>query len=145
MWSGRNRGKRMANEQSSKDAPEIPEAEVAGEPRRARFEDLASGEGPGASATRPEQDESDELRLDVIQGIQVTLSVEVGRTEMSIRELLQLGPGSVVELDRLAGEALDVLVNGTLVAQGEVVVIDDRFGLRLTDIVSPGERVRRLR
>jgi flagellar motor switch protein FliN/FliY len=73
------------------------------------------------------------------------VSMEIGRSRISIRNLLQLNQGSVVELDRLAGEPMDVLVNGTLVAQGEVVVVNDKFGIRLTDIISPSERVKRLR
>lgn len=87
----------------------------------------------------------EDANLDVILDIPVTLSVEIGRTRISIRNLLQLNQGSVVELDRLAGEPLDVLVNGTLVAHGEVVVVNERFGIRLTDVVSPSERVRKLR
>ena len=83
--------------------------------------------------------------LDLILDIPVTLSVELGHTKMQIRNLLQLAQGSVVELDRLAGEPMDVLVNGCLIAQGEVVVVNDKFGIRLTDIVSPAERVKKLR
>ena len=83
--------------------------------------------------------------IDMVLDIPVTLSMELGRTRMSIHELLQLNSGSVVELQRLADEPLDVLVNGTLVAHGEAVVIDDKFGIRLTDVVSPKERVKRLR
>ena len=75
----------------------------------------------------------------------VALSLEVGRTRMPIRSLLQLNRGSVIELERGAGEPLDVYVNGTLIAQGEVVVVNDRFGVRLTDVVSPAERIKRLR
>ena len=86
-----------------------------------------------------------DLNLDVILDVPVTLSLEVGRTRMPIRNLLQLNQGSVVELERGAGEPLDVFVNGTLIAHGEVVVINDRFGVRLTDVVSPRERIRRLR
>jgi len=86
-----------------------------------------------------------EVSLDAIVDIPVTLSVEIGQTQISIRNLLQLNQGSVVELDRLAGEPLDVLVNGTLIAHGEVVVVNDKFGIRLTDIVSARERVKRLR
>lgn len=82
--------------------------------------------------------------LDVILDIPVTLSMEVGSTNLSIRNLLQLNQGSVVELDRLAGEALDVKVNGTLIAHGEVVVVNEKFGIRLTDIISPSERIRKL-
>ncbi len=83
--------------------------------------------------------------LEVILDIPVSISMEVGNTEISIRNLLQLNQGSVIELDRLAGEALDVLVNGTLVAHGEVVVVNEKFGIRLTDIVSPSERIKRLK
>ena len=82
--------------------------------------------------------------FDMILDIPVQLAVELGRTRISIRNLLQLAHGSVVELDALAGEPLDVLVNGTLIAQGEVVVVNDKFGIRLTDIVTPSERVRKL-
>jgi len=87
----------------------------------------------------------EDVNLDVILDIPVTLSMEIGRTKISIRNLLQLNQGSVVELDRLAGDAMDVLVNGTLVAHGEVVVVNDKFGIRLTNVISPAERVRRLR
>lgn len=82
--------------------------------------------------------------FDMILDIPVRITVELGRTKISIRNLLQLAHGSVVELDGLAGEPLDVLVNGTLIAQGEVVVVNDKFGIRLTDIVTPQERVRKL-
>ena len=87
---------------------------------------------------------TDELNLDVILDVPVTLSMEIGRTQINIRNLLQLNQGSVVELDRFAGEPLDVLVNGTLIAHGEVVVINDKFGIRLTDVISLSERVKRL-
>ena len=83
--------------------------------------------------------------LDNILDIPVTVAVEIGSTQVNIRNLLQLNQGSVVELDRLAGEPLDVLVNGTLVAHGEVVVVNEKFGIRLTDVVSAHERVRKLR
>lgn len=82
--------------------------------------------------------------MDVIQEIKVTLSMELGRTTLSIRELLALNQGSVIELNRLVDEHMDVLVNGTLIAHGEVVVIDDKFGIRLTDVISPMERVEQL-
>ncbi|MFT4174277.1 MAG: flagellar motor switch protein FliN [Rhodocyclaceae bacterium] len=83
--------------------------------------------------------------FDLILDIPVNITVELGRTKISIRNLLQLAHGSVVELDALAGEPMDVLVNGTLIAQGEVVVVNDKFGIRLTDIITPSERVRKLR
>jgi flagellar motor switch protein FliN/FliY len=83
--------------------------------------------------------------LDVILDIPVRISMEVGSTSITIRNLLQLNQGSVIELDRLAGEALDVLVNGTLIAHGEVVVVNDKFGIRMTDVISPSERIKNLR
>lgn len=86
----------------------------------------------------------DDINLDVILDVPVTISMEIGRTQINIRNLLQLNQGSVVELDRLAGEPMDVLVNGTLVAHGEVVVVNDKFGIRLTDVISPAERVKQL-
>ncbi|MAA70671.1 MAG: flagellar motor switch protein FliN [Bermanella sp.] len=83
--------------------------------------------------------------LDVILDIPVVISMEVGNTQIPIRNLLQLNQGSVIELDRLAGEPLDVLVNGTLIAHGEVVMVNDKFGIRLTDVISQSERIQRLR
>ena len=83
--------------------------------------------------------------LDVILDIPVNISMEVGNTEITIRNLLQLNQGSVIELDRLAGEPLDVLVNGTLIAHGEVVVVNEKFGIRMTDVISPSERIKKLR
>jgi flagellar motor switch protein FliN/FliY len=82
--------------------------------------------------------------LDMILDIPVSLTVELGRTKIAIRNLLQLAQGSIVELDGLAGEPMDVLVNGCLIAQGEVVVVNDKFGIRLTDIITPAERIRKL-
>jgi flagellar motor switch protein FliN/FliY len=88
---------------------------------------------------------SDDVNLDVILDIPVTISLEIGHTRINIRNLLQLNQGSVVELDRMAGEPLDVKVNGTLIAHGEVVVVNEKFGVRLTDIISPAERVQKLK
>ncbi|MDP1776855.1 MAG: flagellar motor switch protein FliN, partial [Moraxellaceae bacterium] len=88
---------------------------------------------------------SKHFSLDMIMDVSVSLSIEVGRTRMSINELLKLSQGSIIELDRMAGEPLDVLVNGTLVARGEIVVVKEKFGIMLTEVVSPEERVRRLR
>jgi flagellar motor switch protein FliN/FliY len=82
--------------------------------------------------------------IDFILDIPVQLTVELGRTKIAIKNLLQLAQGSVVELDGLAGEPMDVLVNGCLIAQGEVVVVNDKFGIRLTDIITPSERIRKL-
>jgi len=92
----------------------------------------------------PAGGDASELNLDSILDVPVTISMEIGRTRINIRNLLQLNQGSVVELDRLAGEPMDVLVNGTLIAQGEVVVVNEKFGIRLTDVISPADRVKRL-
>ncbi|ASD67457.1 MULTISPECIES: flagellar motor switch protein FliN [Pseudoalteromonas] len=118
---------------------------------------LAEAEG-AESGSEPEVAELDELKdsapalssdekrkLDTILDIPVTISMEVGRSKINIRNLLQLNQGSVVELDRVAGEPLDVLVNGTLIAHGEVVVVNDKFGIRLTDVISQVERIKKLR
>jgi len=85
-----------------------------------------------------------DVNLESLLDVPVTISMEIGRTRINIRNLLQLNQGSVVELDRLAGEPMDVLVNGTLIAQGEVVVVNEKFGIRLTDVISPADRVKRL-
>ena len=87
---------------------------------------------------------ADNPNLEVILDIPVTLTMEVGSTNISIRNLLQLNQGSVIELDRMAGEPLDVMVNGTLIAHGEVVVVNEKFGIRLTDVISPNERIKKL-
>lgn len=96
-------------------------------------------------ALNAETKSSGDINLDVILDVPVTLSLVVGRARIPIRNLLQLNQGSVVELERPAGEPMDVFVNDTLIAQGEVVVVNDRFGVRLTDVVSPAERIKRLR
>jgi flagellar motor switch protein FliN/FliY len=98
---------------------------------------------PGGPSSGASSD--DTPNLDVILDIPVTISMEVGNTQIPIRNLLQLNQGSVIELDRLAGEPLDVLVNGTLIAHGEVVMVNEKFGIRLTDVVSQQERIQRLR
>ena len=100
---------------------------------------------PGATGAASPESAGPDVNLDVILDVPVTISVEIGRTQIPVRQLLQYNQGSVVELDRHVGEPLDVLVNNTLIAHGEVVMIDDRFGLRLTDVISPTERVKKLR
>jgi len=116
-------------------APGAPAAKAPADVRPAPiFNTLAAGTAPGAATSD----------LDLILDIPVQLTVELGRTKIPIRHILQLAQGSVVELDGLAGEPMDVLVNGCLIAQGEVVVVNDKFGIRLTDIVTPAERVRKL-
>ena len=106
----------------------------AAAPQKAQIFQNLTSEGHPAAANN----------LDLILDIPVQLTVELGRTKIAIRNLLQLAQGSVVELDGLAGEPMDVLVNGCLIAQGEVVVVNDKFGIRLTDIISPAERLRRI-
>jgi flagellar motor switch protein FliN len=96
-------------------------------------------------AEAPAEEAATDVNLDVILDVPVTLSLEVGRTRLPIRSLLQLNQGSVVELERASGEPLDVFVNGTLVAHGQVVVVNEKFGIRLTDVVSPAERIRKLK
>ena len=103
---------------------------------RAQFNDL----GPKGAAPAGQ-----EVNLNVILDVAVTLALEVGRTRMYVRDLLQLAPGAIVELDRLATEPLDVLVNGVRIARGEVVVVNDKFGIRLTDVVSATERMEQAR
>jgi flagellar motor switch protein FliN/FliY len=106
----------------------------ASQPSTAAFQDFAGSSN--AAATHND--------IDFILDIPVQLTVELGRTKIAIKNLLQLAQGSVVELDGMAGEPMDVLVNGCLIAQGEVVVVNDKFGIRLTDIISPSERIRKL-
>jgi flagellar motor switch protein FliN/FliY len=117
------------NEQAAVDAPA-----AAGAAPAKIFEQFGGGQQKAATPQG----------FDMIMDIPVRLTVELGRTKISIRNLLQLAHGSVVELEGLAGEPMDVLINGTLIAQGEVVVVNDKFGIRLTDIVTPQERMRKL-
>jgi len=115
----------------------IGDDEAASGPGAARGGGLPEfASGPASRQMNPD--------LEMILDIPVRLSMEVGNTRISIRDLLQLGQGSVIELDRLAGEPLDVLVNGTLIAHGEVVVVNDKFGIRMTDVISASERIRKL-
>ena len=106
------------------------------EAQAAEFDNLRSENIPETSR---------DVNLEVILDVPVTLSMEVGRTRLPIRNLLQLNQGSVVELERSAGEPLDVFVNGTLIAHGEVVVVNEKFGIRLTDVISPAERIKKLK
>src|SRR4051812_4047257 len=108
---------------------------MATPPAAAVFKDFSN---KGTKTTGPND-------IDLILDIPVQLTVELGRTKIAIKNLLQLAQGSVVELDGLAGEPMDVFVNGCLIAQGEVVVVNDKFGIRLTDIITPSERIRKLK
>ncbi len=128
------------DDEAARIAAELAEAADVESPYQAKpassiFPDFGAGAGKSSSLND----------FDMILDIPVQLTVELGRTRLSIRNLLQLAHGSVVELDGLAGEPMDVLVNGTLIAQGEVVVVNDKFGIRLTDIVTPSERMRKIR
>ncbi len=116
--------------------PSAPEIDVD-EVMSAQLDELEDTSSPISDDER--------RKLDTLLDIPVTISMEVGRSQISIRNLLQLNQGSVVELERLAGESLDVLVNGTLIAHGEVVVVNDKFGIRLTDVISQTERIKKLR
>lgn len=123
-------------------AAAMAEAEEGGETEEVdidaiNLQELNEEPSTGVSVNNPE--------LDVILDIPVSISMEVGSTSITIRNLLQLNQGSVIELDRLAGEPLDVLVNGTLIAHGEVVVVNEKFGIRMTDVISPAERIKKLK
>lgn len=125
----------MANDQDTMDEWAAAMAEVDDGAKSVELEELHDEKSV----------EVDKRKLDTILDIPVTISMEVGRAKISIRNLLQLNQGSVVELERIAGEPLDVLVNGTLIAHGEVVVVNDKFGIRLTDVISQLERIKKLR
>jgi len=127
-----------AQSEGGEAATEQPDTQAGSDSdyERAEFKDLNTGSSQLTTA---------DANLDVILDIPVTISMEIGRTELPIQNLLQLNQGSVVELDRLAGEPMDVLINGTLIAHGEVVVINEKFGIRLTDVISPAERVKKLK
>jgi flagellar motor switch protein FliN/FliY len=114
-------------------APQAP-APAAQPAAQSVFKPLAGGESAAASGTD----------IDLIMDVPVQLTVELGRTRLTIKNLLQLGQGSIVELEALAGEPMDIFVNGYLIAQGEVVVVEEKYGIRLTDIITPSERLNRL-
>lgn len=137
------------------DTPENQEEQVSEDDWAAAMSEQATTEGSGGGDATPAaqifpsfggagQGNGIMNELDMILDIPVQIAVELGRTKITIKNLLQLAHGSVVELDALAGEPMDVLVNGTLIAQGEVVVVNDKFGIRLTDIITPSERMRKI-
>lgn len=107
--------------------------------------DVQTVDIPDLQSSQSSSDDDIKVDLDMILDIPVTISMEIGRTKINIRNLLQLNQGSVVELDRFAGEPLDVFVNGTLIAHGEVVVVNEKFGIRLTDVISANERIKKLK
>ena len=123
-------------------------AEQAGASSSAKIQEAGMNQYEKAQFDQLQKDNKEagaDVNLDVILDIPIMLSVEIGRTKQTIRNLLQLNQGSVVELDRLAGEPMDVLVNGTLIAHGEIVVVNEKFGIRLTDVISAAERVKKLK
>nr|WP_225307517.1 flagellar motor switch protein FliN [Nitrincola iocasae] len=121
------------------------EEQVGGDADSGDTADQAAVKAVELSELKDESSPVNDAKLDVILDIPVKLTVEVGGTEIAIRNLLQLNQGSVLELSRVAGEPLDVKVNGTLIAHGEVVVVNDHYGIRLTDVISPQERIWRLK
>lgn len=129
-------GQSAASGRAGDSATDSAAPEVREQPDLAPFQDLRDEGGA---------DDGEEGSLDMILDIPVNLSVEIGRTRISIRNLLKLNQGSVVELTRLAGEPMDIFVNGTLIAHGEVVVVNEKFGIRLTDVISAAERVKKLK
>lgn len=132
-------GAALAEQAAAEDGAEAvaaPEAQQSEDYQRADFQNLQD-EGEERSLS--------DANLNMILDIPVTVAVEIGRSKITISNLLKLNQGSVVELDRLAGEPMDVVVNGTLIAHGEVVVVNEKFGIRLTDIISPAERVKKLK
>ena len=139
----------MSDDENNESSELETNPETNGEPAVA--EDYAAAplknlaqDSPMASSSAAMLDDQD-INLDVILDVPITISVEIGRTQVPIRDLLRYSQGSVIELDRLVSEPLDVLVNNTLIAHGEVVVVDEQFGIRLTDVISPSERVKKLK
>ena len=137
--SADDRAAAMAEQASTPAAPPNPAPDTADAGSRQVAAPIFENFSGGTPKTGAQND------IDMILDIPVQLTVELGRTKIAIRNLLQLAQGSVVELDGLAGEPMDVLVNGCLIAQGEVVVVNDKFGIRLTDIITPSERLRKLK
>ncbi len=132
----KNNAEALADDATEQATEQVSETSAQNDYEPAAFKDLEK---------KTNQLTTTDANLEVILDIPVTLSMEIGRTELPISSLLQLNQGSVVELDRLAGEPMDVLINGTLIAHGEVVVINEKFGIRLTDVISPAERVQKLK
>lgn len=133
------KGEEVSDEQEAPQAPveddNTPPSQPDEQAQAYQPEDVATLSSEPAAAG------SGDVNLDAILDIPVKVTVEIGRTQVPVRDLMQYNPGSVVELERLVGEPLDVLINGTLVAHGEVVVVNDKFGVRLTDVVAPSKRL----
>jgi len=153
-WTGANREKSMHKPNQPTPNPELSDEPEDTAPGSGRFDadDHVGARYPGSSRAEfpnlepdTNSDYKQDVDLDLVLDIPVSMTMEVGATRLSIRNLLQLGRGSVVELDRLAGEPMDVKVNGVLVAQGEVVVVNEKFGIRLTNVIRPTEWIRKLK
>jgi flagellar motor switch protein FliN/FliY len=144
MSSDENPGESAADDGMADWAEALLEQKASDAPEQAAPGGVLSGDAPRPFSQSSPPSEGGSSDINMVLDIPVQLSVELGRTKVPIKHILQLGQGSVVELDALAGEPMDVLVNGYLIAQGEVVVVNDKFGIRLTDVVTPSERLRRV-
>lgn len=144
MSSDENPGESAADDGMADWAEALLEQKASDAPEQAVPGGVLSGDTPRPFSQSAPPAEGGSSDINMVLDIPVQLSVELGRTKVPIKHILQLGQGSVVELDALAGEPMDVLVNGYLIAQGEVVVVNDKFGIRLTDVVTPSERLRRV-
>lgn len=148
-WAAALAEQTAAETTRQRDEPAAPAAQAgahSGESRRGNLQERTSAASPATNVFQPLVNEAIEgvSDIDMIMDIPVQLSVELGRTRLTIKNILQLGQGSVVELDGLAGEPMDIYVNGYLIAQGEVVVVDEKYGIRVTDIITPADRIHRL-
>lgn len=138
-----------AEEQKAADGVEAPKAEAPKStpaPGQPRVADVKKIETRPASFNALTNEPAEAVgNINMVLDIPITVSVELGRTRMMVKEFLQLGQGTVVELDKLAGEPMEILVNGSLIARGEAVVVNEKFGIKLTDIVTPSERINKLK
>ena len=138
QWGAAFAEEKQAQEKVQEKAPQ-PQAQQQQQPKR----DVVVR--PASFGNVKNENNGQMANMDMILDIPLTVSVEIGRTKMMVKDLLQLSQGTVVELDKLAGESMEILVNGRLIARGEAVVVNDKFGVKLTDIVSPAERINRLK
>lgn len=142
--SSRDEADPWAEALAEQEAAESASQEAPGETERAKPQAHAAGDQVFRPLDKGEADSTAPRDLEMIMDIPVKLTVELGRTKLTIKQLLELAQGSVIELDGLAGEPMDILINGYLIAQGEVVVVDDKYGIRITEIITPSERVQKL-
>jgi len=148
QW-GEALSEQAAEEQKTSDGSEAPKAEAPkstpapGQPKVAEVKKIETR--PASFNTLTNEPAEAVGNINMVLDIPITVSVELGRTRMMVKEFLQLGQGTVVELDKLAGEPMEILVNGSLIARGEAVVVNEKFGIKLTDIVTPSERINKLK